>query len=97
MVSQSAVPSTRVLVPESLRRLTGGRPEVSAGGQTVGAILDELERFHPGLRACLLDGQVVRRFVNLYLGEEDIRFLAGLDTEVAPGSTLTILPSMAGG
>jgi molybdopterin converting factor small subunit len=86
-----------VCIPSTLRRFTGGRDEVSAQGRTVAELIDDLERNYPGLRDCLLDGQGVRRFVNLYVGEDDIRFLQGLDTELAAGAELTILPGIAGG
>ena len=88
---------TTVRIPSSLRRFTGGRDEVSAQGRTVAEIIDDLERTCPGLRDCLLDSQGVRRFVNLYVGEDDIRFVNGLDTELAAGAVLTILPGIAGG
>jgi sulfur-carrier protein len=88
---------TSVRIPTSLRRFTGGRDEVSALGRTVAEIIDDLEQNYQGLRDCLLDSQGVRRFVNLYVGEDDIRFLNGLDTELAAGDVLTILPGIAGG
>jgi sulfur-carrier protein len=89
--------TTIVRIPASLRRLTGGRDEVAAEGRTVAEIIDDLERNCPGLRDCLLDSQGVRRFVNLYVGENDIRFLNGLDTVPGAGEVLTILPGIAGG
>ena len=99
MGSESAAPavSTRVRIPGSLRRFTGGQEEVSAVGHTVAEVLQDLERQCAGLRDSLFDGQGVRRFVNLYVGENDIRFLKGLDTEMSAGDTLTILPGIAGG
>jgi molybdopterin converting factor small subunit len=86
-----------VRIPTSLRRLTGGQASVVAHGTTVAEVLQDLERKHPGIRDCLVDGDVVRRFVNLYAGAEDIRFSGGLDTELGPEDTLTILPGIAGG
>jgi molybdopterin converting factor small subunit len=86
-----------VRIPTSLRRFTGGKAEASAQGRTVAQVIDDLERNYPGLRDSLLDSQGVRRFVNLYVGEDDIRFLNGLDTELAAGNVLTILPGIAGG
>jgi sulfur-carrier protein len=89
--------TTTVRIPTSLRRYTGGRDVVSTEGRTVVEIIDGLERSFPGVRACLLDSQGLRPFVNLYVGENDIRFLKGLDTELAPGDVLTVLPGVAGG
>ncbi|MGC4063089.1 MAG: ThiF family adenylyltransferase [Polyangiaceae bacterium] len=70
---------------------------VTAQPGTVRAALDELETQYPGIKARLLDDKGVRRFVNVYLGEEDIRFLQGLDTELKAGDELTIVPAIAGG
>ena len=89
--------TTIVRIPATLRRFTGGREEVLAEGRTVAELIDDLELKHRGIRDCLLDGQVVRRFVNLYVGENDIRFLNGLDTELRSDDSLTILPGIAGG
>ena len=86
-----------VRIPTPLRTLTGGADEVTAEGPTVRAILDDLEAKHPGIRERLLDEKGVRRFVNIYLGEEDIRFLSGLDTEVKASDQLSIVPAIAGG
>jgi sulfur-carrier protein len=94
---ESATMTTQVRIPTSLRKFTGGRDEVSAQGRTVAEVIDDLEHQHRGLRDCLLDSQGVRRFVNLYVGENDIRFLNGLDTELGSGDCLTILPGIAGG
>lgn len=89
--------TTVVRIPMSLRKLTGGNSEVLASGSTVAEILDDLERQHPGFRDCLFDDHGVRRFVNLYVGENDVRFLKGLATELQSGSALTILLAIAGG
>ena len=86
-----------VRIPTPLRTLTGGADEVSADGATVRAVLDDLEVKYPGFKDRILDEKGVRRFVNLYLGEEDIRFLQGLDTAVAAGDQLTVVPAIAGG
>ena len=86
-----------VRIPTPLRTLTGGSDEVSADGATVRAVLDDLEVKYPGFKDRILDEKGVRRFVNLYLGEEDIRFLQGLDTAVAAGDQLTVVPAIAGG
>jgi molybdopterin synthase sulfur carrier subunit len=91
------MPSTTVRIPPTLRRYTAGLAEVTGQGATVGEILDDLERRYPGLGPALLDGGQVRRFVNLYVGETDIRFAQGLATELGTADVLTILPGIAGG
>jgi molybdopterin synthase sulfur carrier subunit len=86
-----------VRIPTPLRTLTKGAEAVHAEGQTVRAVIDDLERSHPGLRERLVDAKGIRRFVNLYLGEEDVRFLDGLDTPLKAGDELSIVPAIAGG
>ncbi len=88
---------TIVRIPAPLRTLTGGKDEVSASGKTVGEVIDDLETKHPGLKDRLLDEKGVRRFVNIYVGEEDVRFLEGLATELRAGDQLSIVPAIAGG
>ncbi len=88
----------KVLVPTPLRRLTGGEREVAAVGTTVGEVLDDLEKRYAGLKSRLFDDQgQLRRFVNIYLNEEDIRFSQGLATRTAAGDVLSIVPAIAGG
>ncbi len=89
--------STIVRIPTPLRTLTGGQDEVTADGRTVGDLIENLEKKHPGIRERLLDDKGVRRFVNIYIGEEDIRFLDGLKTEVKAGDAVSIVPAIAGG
>ncbi len=90
--------ATTVRIPTPLRSLTGGSDEVSMGGDTVKEVIENLEKEHPGIRERLLDEKgAVRRFVNLYVGDEDIRFLDGLDTKVESGQELSIVPAIAGG
>lgn len=89
--------ATTVRIPTPLRTLTGGQDEVSAEGSTVAEVIEDLEAKHPGLRDRLLDEKGVRRFVNIYVGEEDIRFLDGLKTELKPGDAISIVPAIAGG
>lgn len=86
-----------VRIPTPLRSLTAGEEQVSAEGATVRALIENLERAHPGLRDRLLDDKGIRRFVNLYLGDEDVRFLDGLDTKLKPGDEISIIPAIAGG
>ena len=86
-----------VRIPTPLRTLTGGADEVKAHGATVALVIEDLERRHPGVRDRLLDGKGVRRFVNLYVGDEDIRFLEGLATALKGGEQISIVPAIAGG
>ena len=90
--------SVTVKIPTQLRSVTGGAAEATAEGSTVAEVLDSLYTEHRELRERIAgdDGEL-RRFVNVYLGGEDIRFLEGLATEVPDGGELTILPAVAGG
>lgn len=90
--------SVKVRIPTQLRTLTGGVDEVAAAGGTVVEVIDDLERNHPGLRERLVDDSgSLRRFVNVYLDDEDVRFLKGLDTQVPEDSRISIIPAVAGG
>ena len=86
-----------VRIPAPLRTLTGGKDEVSAEGGTIAELIVDLDRKHPGLKDRLLDEKGVRRFVNIYVGEEDVRFLEGLKTELKTGDQVSIVPAIAGG
>ena len=86
-----------VKIPAQLRPSTGGRAEVELEGSTVGEVLEALFLESPDLRERITDDGRLRRFVNVYLGGEDIRFGDGLETTVENGSELTILPAVAGG
>ncbi len=86
-----------VSVPTLLRSYTQDHKRVEALGQTVREVVDDLERRYPGIRPRLMDEQGLHRFVNLYLNDEDIRFLDSLDTVVADCDELIILPAVAGG
>ena len=88
---------TTVRIPTPLRTLTGGNDEVKASGATVGDVIEDLEKKHPGIRDRLLDAKGVRRFINIYVGEEDIRFLDGLKTALKAGDQISIVPAIAGG
>ena len=89
--------STIVRIPTPLRTLTRGQDEISADGRTVAELIESLEKKHPGIRDRLVDEKGVRRFVNIYIGEEDIRFLDGLKTELKAGDAVSIVPAIAGG
>jgi molybdopterin synthase sulfur carrier subunit len=88
---------TIVRIPTPLRTLTGGADEVSASGNTLADVIEDLEKRHPGIRDRLLDEKGVRRFVNIYIGEEDVRFLEGLKTTLKAGDQISIVPAIAGG
>lgn len=86
-----------VKIPAQLRAATGGEGEAEASGSTVGEVLDSLFEQFSGLRERICENGDLRRFVNVYVGGEDIRFLSGLDTDVSDGDEVTILPAVAGG
>ena len=90
--------AVNVRIPTQLRELSGGAAEVKAEGATLAAVLADLEVSHPGFRERLFDDQgELRRFVNVFVADEDIRFLSGVDTDVAEGQTVSIVPAVAGG
>lgn len=90
--------SVLVRIPTPLRSLTKGAAEVQGSGDTVGDIIQDLERQFPGLRDRLVDeGGDLRRFINIYVNEEDIRFLEGAKTTLKAGDSLSIVPAIAGG
>ena len=86
-----------VRIPTPLRSLTDGKDEVEAKGASVRDVIDNLEGSYPGMKERLCDDKGVRRFVNIYQNEEDIRFLDGLDTKVSDGDAISIVPAIAGG
>ncbi len=86
-----------VRIPTPLRTFTGGQDEVQANGGTVAAVIEHLESAHPGIKDRLCDAEGIRRFVNIYVNEEDIRFLDNTETTLSDGDTLSIVPAIAGG
>ncbi|HXW39463.1 MAG TPA: ubiquitin-like small modifier protein 1 [Acidimicrobiales bacterium] len=87
-----------VRIPTQLRTLTGGAAEVGADGATIGEVLKALDAAHHGFAERLFDESgSLRRFVNVFLDDEDVRFLDGLDTPVSDGQTVSIIPAVAGG
>src|SRR5579862_7823520 len=86
-----------VRIPTILRTYTAGAKSVEGSGATLDQLLGDLESRHQGLRDRLVDDAGLRRFVNVYLNDEDVRFLGGLETPVADGDTVTVLPAVAGG
>lgn len=90
--------SVTVRVPPVFRTMTGGASQVAVDGSTVQEVLDSLEGEHPGFRAKLLDdGGALVRYVNLFVDDDDVRFLDGLATPVPDGGTLSIMQAVAGG
>jgi molybdopterin converting factor small subunit len=90
--------SVQVRIPTQLRTLSAGASEVAVEGTTVAEVLKELDAAHPGFSDRLFnENGKLRRFVNVFVAEEDIRFLQGLETAVAPGATVSIIPAVAGG
>jgi molybdopterin synthase sulfur carrier subunit len=90
--------SVSVRIPTILRTYTGGESEVTVEGATLADVLDDLEKNHAGIRARILDDAGdIRRFVNVYVGNDDVRFLDGLATATPDGAQLSIIPAVAGG
>lgn len=90
--------SVKVRIPTPLRKLTNGKDEVAADGKDVKEVIDDLEKNYPGLkeRICEGDGRL-RRFVNVYVNDEDIRFKNNIDTELKANDEVSIIPAIAGG
>ena len=86
-----------VRIPTILRNYTGGAKVVEGSGSTLGELIKNLNAAHVGIGDRLVDGEALRRFVNVYLNDEDVRFLGGLETPVSDGDTVTVLPAVAGG
>ncbi|MBM7508978.1 MoaD/ThiS family protein [Nocardioides sp. 31GB23] len=90
--------SVSVRIPTILRTYTGGESEVPASGATLGEVLDDLESRHPGIRSRILDDNgALRRFVNVYVGNDDVRFLEDLATPTPDGVQVSVIPAVAGG
>ncbi|MGH2726849.1 MAG: MoaD/ThiS family protein [Actinomycetota bacterium] len=90
--------SVSVKIPTPLRRVTGGVSQVEVAGANVRELIDDLERQFPGMRERLCDDTgALRRFVNVFVGDEDIRFLEGVDTLLEDGAQVSIIPAVAGG
>jgi len=90
--------SVSVRIPTILRTYTGGASEVDAEGATLAEVLEDLDASYPGIRARILDDQgALRRFVNVYVGNDDVRFLDALDTKTPAGAQVSVIPAVAGG
>lgn len=86
-----------VRIPTILRTYTGGEKAVSADGASLSALIDSLEANHPGIKDRLIDNGDLRRFVNIYINDEDVRFIGSLDAALSDGDQVVILPAVAGG
>lgn len=86
-----------VRIPTILRTHTGGAKTVEGKGDTLAGLLEDLESRHAGLRDRLVESGDLRKFVNIYVNDEDVRFKGGLTTELADGDVVTVLPAVAGG
>ena len=86
-----------VRIPTILRTYTDGEKSVSGDGTNLSALIDDLESNHPGLKDRLLDNGDLRRFVNVYVNDEDVRFMGGLEAELKDGDQVVVLPAVAGG
>jgi MoaD family protein len=88
---------TSIKIPTPLRAFTSNQAQIEVSGSTVGAALNDLVSQYPDLRQHLFNGAELRNFVNVFVGDEDVRFLNGLNTELQDGDHLRIIPSIAGG
>lgn len=86
-----------VRIPTILRTYTGGEKAVSAEGAHLSALIDDLEANHPGIKDRLIEDGDLRRFVNVYVNDEDVRFIGGLEAELSDGDQVVVLPAVAGG
>jgi molybdopterin converting factor small subunit len=90
--------SVSVRIPTILRSYTNGESEVDADGGTVAEVLESLDTSYPGIKARILDDEgSIRRFVNVYVGNDDVRFLEALDTSTPEGAQISVIPAVAGG
>jgi sulfur-carrier protein len=94
--------SIEVRIPTILRTYTGGAKAVDASGETLSALIDDLEANHPGIKERLIDSGAdgtdeLRRFVNVYINDEDVRFIGSLGAPLADGDQVVVLPAVAGG
>ncbi|MBA3990056.1 MAG: MoaD/ThiS family protein [Propionibacteriales bacterium] len=89
--------AVEVRIPTILRTHTDGEKAVEGSGTTISEVIDDLETRHSGLKERLVESGDLRRFVNVYVNDEDVRFLAGVQTPVKDGDTIVVLPAVAGG
>ncbi len=86
-----------VRIPTILRTYTDGEKAVDASGSSLSALIDDLESNHPGIKDRLVENGDLRRFVNVYVNDEDVRFLGGLEAPLTDGDQVVVLPAVAGG
>jgi len=86
-----------VRIPTILRTYTGGEKAVTGEGDSLAALIDDLEGKHPGIKERLVDQGDLRRFVNIYINDEDVRFMGGLEAPLGDGDQVVVLPAVAGG
>ena len=86
-----------VRIPTILRTFTGGERAVEGDGETLAAVIDSIDARNPGLKERLVEADSLRRFVNVYVNDEDVRFSGGLDAPTADGDVVVVLPAVAGG
>jgi len=86
-----------VRIPTILRSHTDGQKAVSGDGASLSALIDDLESSHPGIKERLIEDGDLRRFVNVYINDEDVRFIGGLEAELSDGDQVVVLPAVAGG
>ena len=89
--------AVEVRIPTILRSYTGGAKAVESSGSTLGEVINGVESDHPGIKERLVDGEELRRFINVYVNDEDVRFIGGLDAPVGEGDVVVVLPAVAGG
>ena len=89
--------AVEVRIPTILRTYTGGAKAVEGAGTTLGEVIDSVETGHPGIKERIIDSGDLRRFINVYVNDEDVRFLGGLETSVSDGDVVVVLPAVAGG
>jgi molybdopterin synthase sulfur carrier subunit len=89
--------AVEVRIPTILRTYTGGAKAVDGSGTTLSEVIESVETGNPGIKDRLIDGGDIRRFINVYVNDEDVRFLAGLETPIDDGDVVVMLPAVAGG
>jgi molybdopterin converting factor small subunit len=89
--------AVEVRIPTILRTYTGGAKAVDGSGSTLAEVIDDVESGHPGIKERIVDDGDLRRFINVYVNDEDVRFLDGLATSVSDGDVVVVLPAVAGG
>ena len=89
--------AVEVRIPTILRSYTGGAKAVDGAAGTLAEVIDSVETYHPGIKERLIEGGDLRRFINVYVNDEDVRFIGGLTATVGDGDSVVILPAVAGG